>query len=68
MARRYTTARQDAAFLFSRLADARREWKPGDACRSYRGDANTTVDRREGDLVFLANGDSMHVSKMRSAL
>jgi len=42
-----------------------REWKVGERCRAYRGDAVTTVSRVEGDIVYLENGDSMHWSRMR---
>ena len=67
MARRYTTRLQDAEFVARRLSDATRDWKIGDACRSYDNSANTTVERVDGAIVVLANGDSMHVSKMRRA-
>ena len=56
---------EDAQFLSRRLADATRAWRPGDECRSYRGNETTTVLRVDGEIVYLANGDSMHVSKMR---
>lgn len=65
MARRYTTRREDAAFMMNVLAGATKGWKVGDACRAYRGTDTTTVIRIEGDAVYLANGDSMHRSKMR---
>ncbi len=66
MARRFTTRRQDAAFLMARLADARRPWKAGDRCLSYDLRSETTVARIEGEIAILANGDSCHVSNVRS--
>ena len=59
MSRRHTTRAQDAQFLASLLLHASTAWKAGDACLSYRGDAETTVARVEGDIVYLSNGESM---------
>lgn len=66
MKRRYTTREQDREFLRRAFADATRDWKVGDACLAYRGGEATTVARVEGDIVYLANGDQMHRTKMRS--
>lgn len=65
MARRYTTRREDAAFVLRALAGARKTWQVGDACQPYRGTVETTVARVDGDIVHLANGESMHRSRMR---
>lgn len=64
--RRYTTRAEDAAFLLDAFADLRRTWKVGDVCRPYRGTEPTTVIKLDGDAVYLANGESLHVSRMRS--
>lgn len=66
MARRYTTKKQDAAFIMSRLADAGRHWRVGDPCLTYDMRGETTVSIIDGDIVTLANGDKMHRSKMHS--
>lgn len=65
MARRYITREQDKAFITSLMKQACKDWKPGDPCRPYKGTQNTTVARVEGDIVYLANGESLHRSKMR---
>lgn len=65
MRRRYTTAREDAAFLFRRLAEGTREWKVGDECMSWNMQTVTRVKEIRGDIVHLENGDHMHRTKMR---
>jgi hypothetical protein len=67
MSMKHTTRKQDAAFLMARMADATKGWKVGDTCLSYNMRETTTVASIDGDIVTLANGDSMHVSKMRSS-
>lgn len=61
-----TTKAEDAAYMLGRLADARRAWKPGDACRSFHRGVlpTTTVLRVEGSIVYLADGSDGHVSNM----
>lgn len=63
---RYTTKAQDMAFLAKRFGDASKKWKVGDECMSYKGNEVTKVSRIDGPIIYLANGDSMHVSKMKS--
>lgn len=72
--RRHTTRAEDLAFLRQRVADAARPWAVGDRCLSYNLQEETTVARIEpavhasgpNDLIaHLANGDHMHVSKLR---
>jgi hypothetical protein len=70
MPRRYTTRAEDAAFILKRIAEANRtDWKVGDECMSYNLREQTTVDSIHegpgGKIVTLANGDQMHISKMR---
>lgn len=65
--RRRTTKADDARFMLARLSDATRRWSVGDRCWAYREHVVTTVDAIEGEIVTLANGDMLHVSKMRSA-
>ena len=67
MARRTLTLAASARWLAARMAEAKREWKPGDECASYRQDAITRVLRVEGEIVHLENGESMHRSKMHGA-
>lgn len=64
--RRYSTHKQDFEFLRSRIQDATREWKVGDACLSYNMQSQTTVKEINGDVITLANGDALHRSKMHS--
>lgn len=67
--RRHTTRQEDAQFILRRLADARRSWNVGDACMAFGWPSReTTVDSIEGDIVTLATGDQLHVSKMRSVV
>ncbi len=63
---RYTTRQQDAAFMMRAIAEANRTWAIGEACLSYNGREETTVIRIYADIATLANGESMHISKMRS--
>jgi hypothetical protein len=63
--RRYTTRQEDAAFILRRLAESRRTWQVGDRCLTYNLQGETTVARIDGEIVHLANGDHMHVTKMR---
>lgn len=65
MSRRHTTKAEDRAYLAKRLGDLRTEWKPGDRCLALRGTEATTVAKVEGQIITLANGDSMHFSHMR---
>lgn len=64
MARR-TTRREDAAFLSRAFEDLGRAWKPGDACASARGRVPTTLVKIEGEIAHLADGTSVHRSRMR---
>ena len=64
MATRRPSSR-DRTYLAGRLANLRRDWKPGDRCLAARGRAVTTVERVEGEIVYLANGDSLHWSNVR---
>ena len=66
MSRRFTTRLEDARFMASRLRDAIRPWKSGDRCLSYDGRAVTSVRLVEAEIATLANGDTCHVSKIRS--
>ena len=51
---RYTTRRQDIAFLAARLAEQTRDWKVGDATLPYKTcNPATTIVRR-----FSANGST----------
>lgn len=65
--KRRTTKREDAAFLARAFEGATRTWKVGDECQGYRGAETTTVVRIEGDIVHLADGTSIHRSRMRGA-
>jgi hypothetical protein len=65
MARRYTTAREDAKFLSNALTDARREWKVLDECMSFKGPGTAIVEAIDGDTFHLSDGTSGHRSKMR---
>lgn len=67
MARRYTTRREDAAFILQRYAEATQQWNVGDRCLSYDGRTITTVYRIEGDQITTAQRETMHRSKMRRA-
>ncbi len=49
-----------------RMSDLTRDWQVGDRCRPYRGVEPTTVAAIEGDIVTLANGERLHITKMRS--
>lgn len=64
---RRTTKAEDRAFLAKKFADLAIVWKPGDRCLAYKGDEVTAVERIEGSIAYLENGDSLHVSKMRRA-
>lgn len=63
---RYTTRRQDLAFLAARLAEQTRDWAVGDATLPYKTcNPATTIVRFEGDRVHLADGTMMHRSHLR---
>lgn len=64
MARRRTRT-TTAKWLGERLEDLGRGWKPGDACASARGPIPTTLVRIEGESAILADGTSVHVTRMR---
>ena len=64
---KYTTRAQDAAYMAQRFEDVTRLWKVGDKCLSYDLRSETSVNLIEGDSVTLANGDSFHISKLRSS-
>ena len=64
------TKAQTAEWMRRRMADAGRDcWKAGDACQpfTFGDDLNerVTIERRDGDIVFLSNGQSGHVSRLR---
>lgn len=65
---KHTTRKQDAAMLARLLADVRRPWTVGDDCRSYNNQSNTTIVAIINGIVTMANGDTCHVSKVRSAV
>lgn len=66
--RRSTTRAEDRAFLAQVFEDATRDWQPGDPCASFHpGRTNSTVLRREGDRIYLADDSAGHVSRMRRA-
>jgi hypothetical protein len=64
---RYTTAAEDRAFMAQRMADMNRQWAVGDTCLSYNMREKTTIAAIDGGIVTLANGDQMHVTKVRGA-
>jgi hypothetical protein len=66
MRRRYTTRKEDAAFIMNRLAEMNRSWQVGDATLPYKTcNAATTIVRFDGDTVVLADGTEMHRSHLR---
>jgi hypothetical protein len=65
MARRGQISISDAAFLRERFADATKDWQPGDACLSFKGNEPTCVAVVIGDIVHLEDGTSGHRTKMR---
>ncbi len=66
MTKRHSTRREDAAFIIGRVADAARGWKVGDVVWSFKGERRTTVDRIEGDIIYLADGTSGHRTRMKT--
>ena len=65
MSRRYTTRAQDLAFLREVFEDSTRTWQIGDLCRPAQGRETTSVARIEGSIVHLANGQHLHITRMR---
>lgn len=53
--------------LFGRIHEANRPRAVGDRVLSYDLGSETTIAKIEGSIATLANGDKMHVSKVRSA-
>jgi hypothetical protein len=48
------------------MADLHREWKVGDATMPYKTcNPATTIERFDGETVYLADGTSMHRSHLR---
>jgi len=66
-ARRYATRDETRAFLQRKFDDLNTQWLVGMPCLAYRGSEVTTIVKLEGDAAYLANGDSMHISRMRRA-
>ena len=60
--------REQAAFLLSRLAEATAPRKVGDLVSNYRGTANARIVEIRDSAVYLDNGDSLHISKVRNPL
>jgi hypothetical protein len=66
--RRFTTAAEDAAFIFGRMADAR--LAVGAAVRSFRNGRDvpaTTIASFDGDIAILADGTDGHRSNLIAA-
>lgn len=63
---KHTTAKQDAAFVLSLLAEATKRRQIGERVQA-KGGGETTITAIDGDLASLANGEQWHVSKLRSA-
>jgi hypothetical protein len=59
-------SKSDKAYLLERLADAAKNWQPGDSCISFKGSEPTCVAVVIGDIVHLEDGTSGHRTKMRS--
>jgi hypothetical protein len=66
MTRKQPTVR-DTFDLFERIHQANKPRAVGDKVLAYRGNAVATIVRIDGCLVYLDNGDAMHISKVRSA-
>lgn len=67
-------SKRDAEYLFAQIQEACKPRKVGDKVKTWnivdarhaeRG--TTTITKIEGDIVTCANGESMHISKVRSA-
>lgn len=57
--------RTEIAVLARAFAGATKTWRAGDRCQSFRGPGTTEVVRVEGESVYLADGTSGHISRMR---
>jgi hypothetical protein len=63
---KHTTRRQDAAFILHLYAEATKQRQIGDRVLA-KGGGETTITAIEGESATLANGESWHISKLRSA-
>ncbi len=68
MARKHTTRVQDAAFIGSIFEQATRTWKVGDVVvePASNNERTTTITAIDGDVITLANGMTMHRSRVRA--
>ena len=62
---KHTTKAQDAAYVLRRLAEATQARRVGERVYSYNGRSETTIAQVDGERVTLANGEQMHISKVR---
>lgn len=58
----------DLAYLRQKMNQAAGPWNVGDATMPYKGTEPTTIAKIDGDIVHLANGQSMHKSYLRKPL
>lgn len=64
--RYYKDPQRDADYLAKRLAEAARSWAVGDKCLGFTGArVTTTIVKIDGDILYLANGQSGHRTRVR---
>jgi hypothetical protein len=63
---KHTTGKQEAALMIGLLAEATKPRQIGERVLA-KGGGETTIADIAGDCATLANGEQLHVSKLRSA-